>query len=161
MEREIFALDLPFGTIRSAYPSDTDGLLRMVGRLAGHHGDVATLTRESLKRDAFGPRPWIEILVAVAGGHLIGYAALCPLIRLQFGMRGLDLHHLFAEAGHRGHGVGTGLIESCKIRARAQDCGYLAVGTHPDNHAARAFYAARGFRPKAGDPTQFSLPLGD
>jgi len=131
----------------------------MVGMLASHHGDIPAVTTDDLSRDAFGLNPWIYVLVAEAGKELVGYAALCGLTRLQFGLRGMDMHHLFTEAAFRGRGVGQRLVEASKIKAISLSCSYLTVGTHPDNHRAQAFYAALGFERKDALPPRFSMRL--
>ncbi len=153
-------LQTAFGTIREARPADAARIVQMVGKLAAHHGDTPTLTADDLARDAFGETPWIHILVAESAGALIGYAALCGLIRLQFGARGMDLHHLFTEPGHRGRGVGQGLVAASRIKALSLSCRYLTVGTHPGNHRAQAFYAALGFERKDAHPPRFAMRLG-
>jgi ribosomal protein S18 acetylase RimI-like enzyme len=159
MERNTFPLFTTFGQIREARPSDVHEIVNMVRKLAAHHGDTAALTPDDLMRDAFGERPWIYLLVAEAQGALVGYAALYGLIQLQFGARGLDMHHLFAEAEFRGRGVGTGLVEACKMKAQALAGRYLMVGTHPDNREAQAFYEALGFVRRDSHPPRFVLQL--
>jgi len=57
----------------------------------------------------------------------------------------MDMHHLFAVASLRCQGVGRGFVETCKIEAITKSCRYLAVGTHPDNQEAQAFYLSLGF----------------
>lgn len=44
----------------------------MVGKLAAHHGDTATLTVDDLIRDISGEDPWLYTLVAAADGELVG-----------------------------------------------------------------------------------------
>ncbi|UIJ32725.1 GNAT family N-acetyltransferase [Cereibacter azotoformans] len=124
----------------------------MAVKLADHHGDTPTLTANDLIRDISGENPWLYVLVAEADGELVGYVARCRLIRLQFGLRGMDMHHLFTEAPFRGHGAGHSLVEASKIKARALSCSYMTVGTHPDNHKAQAFYEALGFERKDTHP---------
>lgn len=160
MERTSLPLQTAFGTIRDARPGDAVRIVQMVGELAGHHGDMPTLTAADLARDAFGETQWIHVLVAESVGDLIGYAALCGAVQLQFGARGMDLHHLFTETRHRGRGVGQGLVEACKIKARALSCRSLTVGTHPGNHRAQTFYESLGFQRKDAHPPRFSMPLG-
>ena len=161
MEQDALPLFTPFGIVRDARRSDTDNIVQLVGKLAAHHGDDVALTSEDLARDAFGERPWIYVLVAEADGELIGYAALCGLIQLQFGTRGLDMHHLFIEGRFRGRGVGTALVDACKTKAKALSCRYLSVGTHPDNHEVQAFYEALEFMRRDCHPPRFSLRLED
>ena len=161
MERDTLFLPMPFGRVRNARPEDTDSIVQMVAKLAAHHGDTAVLTPDDLVRDVFGKGPWIYILVAETGDELVGYAALCGLIQLQFGTRSLDMHHLFSEARFRGRGIGRGLVHACKTKARALSCRYLTVGTHPDNHKAQAFYEALGFMRRDSHPPRFSMRLAE
>lgn len=160
MERNSLPLHTDFGTIRGARPADAGRIVRMVEKLAAHHGDTPTATTEDLVRDLFGENPWIHVLVAEAGDALVGYAAMCGLIRLQFGTRGMDIHHLFTEAAFRGRGVGHDLVEACKIKAISLSCRFLTVGTHPDNHKAQAFYESLGFERKDAHPPRFFMRLG-
>ena len=127
--------------IRPILETDLPEVLSMIHALAAHHGDAPVTTLEDLRRDALGMHPWLQVLVAPG----LGYAALCPLAQLQFGVRGMDMHHLFVVETARGSGVGRALIDASIAHAKAQECRYLTVGTHPDNRAAQAVYRAAGF----------------
>ena len=155
--------DLPsfadFGAVRRARVADAARIVEMVGALAAHHGDASTLTADDLTRDAFGRRPWIHVLVADTGAALAGYAVLYGLVQLQFGARGMEMHHLFTEAGFRGRGVGCSLVDACKIEAISHACRYLAVSTDPDNRDAQAFYEARGFERRRANHSRFVIRL--
>lgn len=159
MEQNSLPLQTEFGTIRNARPVDTERIIQMVGRLAAHHGDTPNLTPDDLARDVFNENPWIFVLVAEAGDELAGYAAMSGLIQLHFGVRGMDMHHLFTETAFRRHGVGRSLVEACKIKARLLSCRYLTVSTHPDNHHAQAFYESLGFVRRDAHTPRFSMPL--
>lgn len=159
MQKNLLPLQTEFGLVRFARQTDAKRIVEMAGQLANHHGDMATLTVDDVIRDISGDNPWLHILVAEAGGELVGYAALCRLIRFQFGLRGMDMHHLFAETAFRGQGVGTSLVEASKTTARALSCSYMTVGTNPDNHKAQAFYEALGFGRKDAHPPRFSIQL--
>jgi len=159
MERRFLPLPTRFGVIRRARPADSQRIVQMVGQLAAYHGDTPTLKHDDLSRDLFSENPWVSIVVAEMGGKLIGYAAMCGLIQLQFGVRGMDMHHLFTEAAFRGQGVGRSLVEACKIEATILSCRYLEVGTHMDNHGAQAFYTSIGFERKEAQPPRFSIRL--
>jgi phosphinothricin acetyltransferase len=100
----------------------------MVHDLAAHHGDVPTIDVEMLKRDALGDAPWLTVLVAERAGVLLGYAALCRMAQMQFGARGMDMHHLFVARAHRGQGVGAALITASVKAAKAQDCRFVIPG---------------------------------
>lgn len=153
--------EVPGVRVRGARSAEAERIVQMVGRLAAHHGDAASLTSEDLLRDAFGHTPWIHLLVAEVEGELAGYAALCGLMQLQAGARGADMHHLYVEPGFRGQRVGPALVEGCKIRARALSCRYLTVGTRPDNLKAQAFYLSLGFELRPSYPPRFRMSLDD
>ena len=103
------------------------------------------ITAEALNRDVLGASPWVYVLIAAVEGQIVGYASLCPLTRLQFGLCGIDMHNLFVEEDFRGAGIGRLLIDASMQKARALSCSYMAVGTHPDNSNAQAVYLACGF----------------
>lgn len=147
-------------TTRHATADDLAAVVEMAHALADFHGDKATLTPEALARDALGEPPWITLLVATQNGRLIGYAALCPLVQVQYGIRGMDMHHLFVRAEARGTGAGSVLIKASTEAAKGLGCRYLAVGTHPDNMAAQAFYESAGFTRTQGGP-RFRIKLGE
>lgn len=160
MERSFLHLRTSFGIIRHANPADGQRIVQMVGQLAAHHGDTPSLTLNDLSRDLFCEKPWISILVAEMEGELIGYAAMCGLIQLQFGARGMDMHHLFTDPAFRGRGVGRGLVEACKVEATSLSCRYLAVGTQANNNEAQAFYLSLGLERRDAYPPRFSIRLG-
>ncbi|KIN62453.1 putative acetyltransferase protein [Sulfitobacter noctilucicola] len=136
---------MPDITTRPLEHKDLPVLLEMVRDLAMHHGDTADVTRADLERDCLGVTPWLQVLVAEVGGAVSGYAALCPLVQLQFGVRGMDIHHLFVRDVARGRGVGRALINASLELSRSLGCRYVTVGTHPDNAVAAAIYPRMGF----------------
>lgn len=127
--------------IRPIIEADILDVLSMIHALAAHHGDKAAITEDALRRDALGPLPWVRVLVAEG----LGYAALCPLSQLQFGVRGMDLHHIFVVESARGRGVGRALIDAAIACAKAEGARYLTVGTHPENVHAQDIYRSAGF----------------
>ncbi|AMM85241.1 GNAT family N-acetyltransferase [Martelella sp. AD-3] len=139
-------------TIRKAVETDIPQLLDMIGLLAAFHGDAVEANAEGLKRDLFGPAPWVTALVADGGSQLLGYALLTPLYRAQQGLRGMDLHHLFVRDGHRSHGVGQHLIARARDFAKAAGCAYLSVSAATGNTKAHQFYQQMEFvaRPVTG-----------
>ncbi|MEW9918272.1 N-acetyltransferase family protein [Marimonas sp. MJW-29] len=145
--------------VRPITPDDLTAVLFMVRALAAHHEDIATLTPETLARDALGDPPWMRVLVTERRGDLVGYAALCPLAQLQFGVRGMDMHHLFVAEQARGSGVGRALIDASLALCRAEGCRYMTVGTHPENTAAAAVYRAAGFEDLPPPGPRFRMKL--
>jgi GNAT superfamily N-acetyltransferase len=139
--------------IRPIIEKDIPDVLRMIHALAAHHGDTGVVTKDELRRDALGPSPWVRVLVAEG----LGYAALCPLAQLQFGVRGMDLHHIFVVESARGRGVGRALIDAAIACAKAEGARYLTVGTHPDNLAAQDIYRSAGFEEFNSDGVRFRM----
>lgn len=146
---------MPDFTIRPIRRADLHPLRDMITALAAHHGDTAELDLDTLNRDVFGAHPWVHVSVACAGSQVIGYYALCPLIKLQYGRRGMDMHHLYLHPDHRGHGIGRALIMDAIERARLLNCRYMMIGTMPDNTAAQEVYLACGFKRLARAPDRF------
>lgn len=146
-------------SVRPAVQSDADRLLQMVVSLADHHGDQAALTAAELERDLFDPRSWATALVAEVESMIVGYSVLCPLLKLQFGTRGMDIHHLFVEPDHRGTGVGRQLIKASISEATRQGCKFVVVGTHPDNRSAQDIYIAAGFEVTAPPGPRFKIQV--
>ncbi|MDZ4312404.1 MAG: GNAT family N-acetyltransferase [Cypionkella sp.] len=133
--------------IRPATPADLSQLCKMVHALAAYHGDTATATVANLQRDLFGPSPWLHALVFQGPRRLQGYAALTQLARVQFGQRGMDLHHLYVCTDARGDGIGKALLAASLDYARSKTASYVTVSTLPGNAIAQAFYLAQGFQP--------------
>ncbi|MGG7517218.1 N-acetyltransferase family protein [Allorhizobium undicola] len=135
-------------SIRHARREDLVELNEMIGLLAAHHGDPSTTTVEKLRRDLFGPTPWISALVADGGEGLLGYAILVPLYRADEGRRGMELHQLFVRDGQRGNGIGHHLISRARDVARQAGCDYLSVSAATGNFAAHRFYEQLEFIPR-------------
>ncbi len=130
---------------RRAKTKDLPAVLTMIHALGEHHGDTASLTLQALERDVLGDTPWITLIVAQNSEELLGYAALCPLAQLQFGVRGMDMHHLFVQPNARRSGVGQRLIDASIAETKAMGCQYIMVGTHPENRPAQEIYLTAGF----------------
>jgi len=150
---------MPPLSTRPVQRADLVQLCEMITALAAHHGDDATLNIDKLHTDIFGALPWIHVSVACDGDNVVGYHALCPLIQLQYCLRGIDIHHLFVSPEHRRKGVGRLLINDAANRAKALGCGYLMVGTAPDNIAAQNTYLACRFVRTEHNPNRFNRSL--
>lgn len=146
-------------TIRKMAKGDVPEVVTMISALATCHDDQPNIDAERLVRDALGTHPWATVLVADGGSQLVGYAALLPMAQLQFGARGMDMHHLFVCRDARGNGVGAALVRGCQAEARDRECSFMTVGTHPDNHKAGRFYEREGFLRRTGTGPRFSMRL--
>jgi len=145
--------------IRRATEADFPRLVEMITALAAFNDDQAVIRLDDLRRDLLGPSSWLVVIVASIHTSLIGYAALCPLVRLQFGQRGMDIHHLFVEAAHRGQGVGKALIQASFQEAQALGCSYAKISTSASNHAAQNVYWANGFEIEEVRGPRFRIQL--
>ncbi|MDB5660302.1 MAG: hypothetical protein JWS10_2917 [Cypionkella sp.] len=147
--------------IRAATPADLPQLCTMVHALADYHGDTATATVADLRRDLFGATPWLHALVFAEPRRLLGYAALTQLARVQYGQRGMDLHHLYVCTDYRGDGIGKALLAATLDYARHNNASYVTVTTLPGNAIAQAFYLAQGFQPAPTTGLRYALNLAD
>lgn len=148
-----------WATIRPVAPGDMPALAALVAGLGAHHGDSVAPDQGALARDVLGPAPWLRVLVAESGGALVGYAALCPRAQLQFGVRGIDIHHLYVAPDARGWGLGRRLIDACLDLATTLGCGFVTVDAAPENRSAQAVYTACGFERFDPDAARFRLRL--
>ena len=146
-------------TTRSVDKNDLPILIQMVYKLAAYHGDQATLTQEQLGNDLFGKNRWIFALVAEIDKQVVGYSVICPLIRLQFGSRGAEIHHLYVEELYRRCGVGASLVIATQAQACELGCDFMTVGTHPDNTGAQEFYLSHGYTQRQSSFPKFRINL--
>ncbi|WP_424941686.1 N-acetyltransferase family protein [Aliiroseovarius crassostreae] len=146
-------------TIRPVEARDLRALGDLVSSLARHHGDTARVTQASLARDCLGQAPWLRVLVAEHHGGLVGYAALCPRARMQFGQRGMELHHLFVHRPLRGAGVGRALLHAAAELSRQMQADFLTVAAEVGNDRAQQFYQGAGFAPSTADAARFQRAL--
>lgn len=145
--------------VRPFERADAERLAEMVRGLAAHHGDEALIDAETLRALCAGDEPWCWTLVAEEAGSLIGYASLIRTAQLQFGVRGMDLHHFFVCPEQRGKGLGAQLLKAAEEAARARGARYLVVGTDAGNGAAQDFYLSQGFARRQGAGARFSKRL--
>ncbi len=145
---------------RRASKEDALSIVEMVADLAAFHGDQTTLTAEQINALAFTGTPWITLIVAEYENEIVGYAALCPLIQLQFAAKGMDIHHLFVKTEYRNMGIGSRLIDTTVSESVRQGCSYVAVGTHASNTVAQKIYLACGFNLVAPGGPRFRINVG-
>lgn len=146
--------------VRPMRPDDQVAVYGMVHALAAHHGDEATLSQAQLEHLTTGSCPWITVLVATLAESPVGFAALCPLIKLHYGQKGMDLHHLYVAGPHRGRGIGRALVDAALDECDRQGCHYLMIGTDPKNIAAQQAYTAMGFDAANAPGPRFKKVIG-
>ena len=92
--------------------------------------------------------PETLILVAELAGNVVGYAYARLEARDWNALldRHGALHDIFVSESVRRQGVARNLVEAVRERLQAQGAPRLVLHTASKNHAARAFFAALGFR---------------
>ena len=99
--------------------------------------------------DVAGRRPYSEVIVAEAGGRLVGAVTLLPDATADghpWPAGGAVLRLLVVDPAARGRGVGEALTTACVERARAAGAGVVGRHTAPGMEAARRLYERLGFR---------------
>jgi phosphinothricin acetyltransferase len=84
-------------------------------------------------------------LVALAGEHVAGWAALSPVSsrRVYAGVADVSI---YVGARHRGKGQGRALLEALIGESEANGVWTLQAGIFPENEASVALHIACGFR---------------
>lgn len=109
---------------------------------ASHAGRLHTLITATLEEGRLLPRKLDEIeahadrfVIGVRGPAIVGCAELAPL-----SARVAEVRSLAVEPSDRGHGVGTGLVDELRRRARRGGFETLCAFTH-----APSYFASMGF----------------
>ncbi len=84
-------------------------------------------------------------LVAEASGQLLGWAALSP-VSPRAVYRGVAEISVYVDAGHRGLGTGSKLLEALIPLSEAHGFWTLQSGVFPQNAASIRLHEALGFR---------------
>lgn len=84
-------------------------------------------------------------LVAEEEGRVIGWAALSPVSdRCAYG--GVAEVSVYVDGGHRGRGVGSGLLRALVEASEAEGLWTLQAGIFPENEGSVAVHGKCGFR---------------
>ena len=143
-------------TIRDATPGDMVQVHEMIGHLARHHGDEATITLVELQEQIFTLRRG-RVLVAAEEGGLVGYALLLERPNMATGGGAQDINHLFVVEWRRRAGIGRALIAAARgISARAEA---LLIGTHPENLGAQRAYRDMGLEELPASGPRFKVRI--
>lgn len=84
-------------------------------------------------------------LVALADGEVVGWAALAPVSdRCVYG--GVAEVSVYVSGAHRGHGIGSRLLERLIGASEANGIWTLQAGIFPENEASVGLHRGHGFR---------------
>ena len=137
--------------IRCATESDVDVIGELICGLAEYEklAHEVAWTREQLKHNLFGPRPYAEVLLAEddATRQVVGFALFFHNFSTFLGKPGIYLEDLFVRPEHRGRGWGKALLRELAKLAIERDCGRLEWWVLDWNEPAIEFYKSVGARP--------------
>jgi GNAT superfamily N-acetyltransferase len=137
-------------TIRPARAGDGATLHALLLELAVFEQGSVDATAADLERDAFGPQPRFEALLAEHDGRAVGMLTYLSLYSSWRGRPALLIHDLFVREEARGLGAGKALVASLGDIARQRGCCRIDVNVLDWNDRARTFYAALGFAHNEG-----------
>lgn len=119
----------------SAAPHDIDAYLASAYGPSGH-----------LRRDLADPR--FDFRIALEDGVVIGYCKIGPPVFTdEVESAGtVQLHQLYVEPAHHGHGVAATLLDWAIAHARRDGATGLLLTVWEENARAQRFYVKHGFR---------------
>ena len=132
--------------IRTAEPDDIPPIIDLLTSFAEFEDLSASVeaTPERLETAMFGMAAFVDGLVAVAEGRIVGYALFYPCFSSFRGQRGLYLEDLYVVEEFRGREVGTLLLK--RVAKIAFDRGFQRIdfGVLEWNKKAISFYEKMG-----------------
>ena len=135
--------------VRPMRPEEAEAVAGMVRGLAEHIGTgfVPALTGDRLRAAA----DLIDVVVADAGGRLIGACLGLMTFSTWRGAPGLYVVDLFVLPEARGRNVGLELLRCSARRFAARGAQFIKLEVDETNTGAERFYARFGFNKKSED----------
>jgi GNAT superfamily N-acetyltransferase len=132
--------------IRHATQADGRTFLALVQKLAEYEKlqPPSPEAQERLLRDAFGPSPRIEVLIAAKDGRDVGYAIFFEIYSSFLALPSLYLEDLFVVTEARGTGAGSALMRWLAREAVRRRCGRFEWQVLDWNRLAIDFYERLG-----------------
>ena len=129
-------------TIRHARKTDGDVLLALIDALAGFEKlrKPTSLARKRLLRDAFGPKPRFEAMLACVDRIPVGYAIIFETYSSFLALPTLYLEDIFVLPAYRHQGIGLKLFKRCVYEAKRRGCGRMEWAVLDWNKTAIRFY---------------------
>jgi GNAT superfamily N-acetyltransferase len=135
--------------IRPAQPTDVPAILSLIRELAQyeHLLDKCVATEALLLRHLFGPERAAEALVAVVEDVTVGYAIFFRTFSTFLALPGIYLEDIYVQPGHRGKGLGKGMLREIARLAVARGYGRVEWSVLDWNAPSIAFYKSLGALP--------------
>ena len=149
------AAELRYGrsmlTIRPAEPSDAALVYDFVRELADYEklANEVTATKVDLAQALFAPQPRVFCDIAEWDGTPAGFALWFYNFSTFRGSHGIYLEDLYVRPGHRGRGLGKGLLTHLAARCGREGLGRLDWAVLDWNAPSIAFYEGLGAQAQA------------
>ena len=127
--------------VREATPDDAETVRTLIGEIAAHQAQSASVTVTAEQWADYLDRPDITVLLAEADGQAVGYVSALRRPHLWSGSDIVALDDLYVRPGHRDGGVGRLLMTELAARSVGLT---ITWGVQPDNHAGIRFYRRLG-----------------
>lgn len=137
-------------TVRDAAEADVPLILELINALAEYErlAHEAVATESDIRVALFGPRPYAEVLIALADDIPAGFALFFHNFSTFVGKPGLYLEDLFVKPEFRGRGAGIALLRKLAQIAKERGCGRLEWSVLDWNEPSIQFYKQLGATPK-------------
>lgn len=145
--------------IEDATEADVPLILTFIRELAEYEKGLGrvSVNEESLHAALFGPRPYVEAVIAYDNDSPVAFAIYFFTYTSFAGLPSLYLEDIFVRPAARGLGIGRQLLAFLARRARQRGCERMEWSVVNWNEPAMAFYKKLGAEP-VNDWTVFRLP---
>lgn len=132
--------------IRPARPADLGAIHALIRDLARYErlDHLCTGTSDELGDALFGPDPAAEVLVAISGEEIVGFALFFTTFSTFLARRGTWLEDLYVRPEHRGAGIGARLLRAVAAVAIERGSGRFEWSVLDWNAPAIGFYERLG-----------------
>ena len=136
-------------TVRPAVQRDLDALLALYDQLSPSNAATDRTAASRALADML-VAPHVVLLIAEAGGAVIGTATLAIVPNLTHGAAPwAQLENMVVDERHRRAGVGDRLLRAARDEAWARGCYKVQLQSANERTGAHGFYARFGFRPSS------------
>jgi [ribosomal protein S18]-alanine N-acetyltransferase len=147
---------VPEFVIRPARPEDASAMARLFAAVAGERERIGTEPPVDVdERTEHFARSAASSMVAEAGDRIVGMA------NVDVGRFGAGDIGMLVDAGWRGRGVGSGLLQAAIEWARAEGLHKLCLEVFPTNAPALALYRKCGFVEEGRRVEQYRRASGE
>ena len=139
-------MSAPACTIRFGRPDDVPTIFSLIKGLAEYErlSDAVVGSEELLREHLFGERPYVEVLLAEAGGKAVGFALFFHNYSTFLTRPGIYLEDLFVLPEVRDQGYGKALLSALGRLAVERGCGRLEWSVLDWNEPSIQFYRSLG-----------------